>query len=202
MSRFVQRIQVLAMALGAPGIFLVAFLDSSILSLPEVADLLVIWMVTNNKSRIVIYVVSATLGSLLGCLLLYGIGKKGGAGFVHRRFGSTNVERALEAFRRHGIMAVLIPSILPPPAPFKIFVLLAGIADISVARFSTAILIGRGLRYTVEGLLALWYGERAIAFIRQNGTTIALAAVVIIAAGFLVYLRLSRARPPAVDKLQ
>jgi membrane protein YqaA with SNARE-associated domain len=192
----------LAMALGAPGIFLVAFLDSSILSLPEVADLLVIWMVTNNKSRIVIYVVSATLGSLLGCLLLYGIGKKGGAGFVHRRFGSTNVERALEAFRRHGIMAVLIPSILPPPAPFKIFVLLAGVADISVARFSTAILIGRGLRYTVEGLLALWYGERAIAFIRQNGTTIALAAVIIIAAGFLVYLRLSRSRPPAVDKLQ
>jgi membrane protein YqaA with SNARE-associated domain len=192
----------LAMALGAPGIFLVAFLDSSILSLPEVADLLVIWMVTNNKSRIVIYVVSATLGSLLGCLLLYGIGKKGGAGFVHRRFGSTNVERALEAFRRHGIMAVLIPSILPPPAPFKIFVLLAGLADISVARFSTAILIGRGLRYTVEGLLALWYGERAIAFIRQNGTTIALAAVIIIVAGFLVYLRLSRARPPAVDKLQ
>jgi membrane protein YqaA with SNARE-associated domain len=192
----------LAMALGAPGIFLVAFLDSSILSLPEIADLLVIWMVTNNKSRIVIYVVSATLGSLLGCLLLYGIGKKGGAGFVHRRFGSTNVERALDAFRRHGIMAVLIPSILPPPAPFKIFVLLAGLADISVARFSTAILIGRGLRYTVEGLLALWYGERAIAFIRQNGTTIALAAVIIIAAGFLVYLRLSRSRPPAVDKLQ
>ena len=202
MGKFVQRIQVLAMALGAPGIFLVAFLDSSILSLPEVADLLVIWMVTNNKSRIVIYVISATLGSLLGCLLLYGIGKKGGAGFVHRRFGSTNVERALEAFRRHGIMAVLIPSILPPPAPFKIFVLLAGLADISVARFSTAILIGRGLRYTVEGLLALWYGERAIAFIRQNGTTIALAAVGIIGVGFLVYLRVSRTRPPAVDKLQ
>jgi membrane protein YqaA with SNARE-associated domain len=192
----------LAMALGAPGIFLVAFLDSSILSLPEVADLLVIWMVTNNKSRIVIYVVSATLGSLLGCLLLYGIGKKGGAGFVHRRFGSTNVERALEAFRRHGIMAVLIPSILPPPAPFKIFVLLAGVADISVARFSTAILIGRGLRYTTEGLLALWYGERAIAFIQQNGTTIALAAVIVIAVGFLVYLRISRSPPPAVDKLQ
>jgi membrane protein YqaA with SNARE-associated domain len=192
----------LAMALGAPGIFLVAFLDSSILSLPEVADLLVIWMVTNNKSRIVIYVVSATLGSLLGCLLLYGIGKKGGAGFVHRRFGSTNVERALAAFRRHGIMAVLIPSILPPPAPFKIFVLLAGVADISVARFSTAILIGRGVRYTTEGLLALWYGERAIAFIQQNTTTFALVAVIIIAVGFFVYLRVSRSRPPTIDKLQ
>jgi membrane protein YqaA with SNARE-associated domain len=189
MGRFVQRIQALAMALGAPGIFLVAFLDSSILSLPEIADLLVIWMVTNNKSRFLLYVVSATIGSLVGCLLLYGIGRKGGATFVHRRFGSTNIERTLDAFRRHGVMAVLIPAILPPPAPFKIFVLLAGVADISVARFTTAILIGRGLRYTAEGLLALWYGERAMAFIEQNGKTVALAAVAVIAVGFLVYLR-------------
>src|SRR4051812_24359964 len=182
MGRFVQRVQVAAMALGAPGIFLVAFLDSSILSLPEIADLLVIWMVTYNRSRIVIYVISATLGSLLGCLLLYGIGKKGGAAFVHRRFGSTNVERTLAAFRRHGMMAVLIPSILPPPAPFKIFVLIAGIADISVGRFATAILIGRGLRYSVEGVLALWYGERAMAFIERNGAMMALLAIVIIGA--------------------
>jgi membrane protein YqaA with SNARE-associated domain len=198
MGKFVQRIQVLAMALGAPGIFLVAFLDSSILSLPEVADLLVIWMVTNNKSRVVLYVVSATVGSLLGCLLLYWIGRKGGASFVHKRFGSTNVERTLNAFRRYGVMAVLIPSILPPPAPFKIFVLLAGIADISVARFSTAILIGRGLRYTVEGLLAVWYGERAMAFIRDNGTTVAIALVAVIAIGFVIYLLRSR----RLDKLQ
>jgi len=198
MSKFVQRIQVLAMALGAPGIFLVAFLDSSILSLPEVADLLVIWMVTNNKSRVVLYVVSATAGSLLGCLLLYGIGRKGGAAFVHKRFGSTNVERTLNAFRRYGVMAVLIPSILPPPAPFKIFVLLAGIADISVARFSTAILIGRGLRYSVEGLLAIWYGERAMAFIRDNGSTVAIVLVALIAIGFVIYLLRSR----RLDKLQ
>ena len=194
MGRFVQRIQVLAMALGAPGIFLVAFLDSSILSLPEIADLLVIWMVTYNRSRIVIYVVSAILGSLLGCLLLYGIGKKGGAAFVHRRFGSTNVERTLAAFRRHGMMAVLIPSILPPPAPFKPFVLLAGVADISLTRFSVAILIGRGARYFVEGLLALWYGERALSFIRDHGTSSALVAIGVLAVGFIGYLVWSRRR--------
>lgn len=197
MGRFVQRIQVLAMALGAPGIFLVAFLDSSVLSLPEIADLLVIWMVTNNKPRIILYVVSATIGSLLGCLLLYWIGRKGGASFVHRRFGTTNVERTLAAFRRYGVMAVLIPSILPPPAPFKIFVLLAGVAEISVARFSVAILIGRGLRYTVEGVLALWYGERAIAFIEQNGKTVALVLVALLGAGFLVYLWRAKRQPEA-----
>src|SRR6185369_15837442 len=101
MGRIVARVQAFALALGAPGIFLVAFLDSSILSLPEIADLLVIWMVTNNKPRIILYVVSATIGSLLGCLLLYWIGRKGGAAFVHRRFGTTNVERALAAFRRY-----------------------------------------------------------------------------------------------------
>ena len=185
------------MALGAPGIFFVAFLDSSILSLPEIADLLVIWMVTKNPSRVVLYVVCATAGSLLGCLLLYGIGRKGGATFVHRRFGATNVERTLNAFRRHGVMAVLIPSILPPPAPFKIFVLLAGVADISVARFTTAIVIGRGFRYTVEGVLALWYGERAMTFIRENGAIVALVAVGVIAAGFVVYLYLRRTKQPS-----
>jgi membrane protein YqaA with SNARE-associated domain len=164
----------LAMALGAPGIFLVAFLDSSILSLPEVADLLVIWMVTYNRSRIVIYVVSATLGSLLGCLLLYGIGKKGGAAFVHRRFGSTNVDRTLAAFRRHGMMAVLIPSILPPPAPFKIFVLLAGVAGIPIWQFVTAVAVARGIRYFGEGLLAMWYGDRAITFLHAHAVEIGL----------------------------
>jgi membrane protein YqaA with SNARE-associated domain len=194
MGRFVERIQMLALAFGAPGIFVVAFLDSSILSLPEIADLLVIWMVTNHKSRIVIYVISATAGSLLGCLLLYGIGKKGGAPLVRRRFSATNVERALGAFRRHGVMAVLIPAILPPPAPFKIFVLMAGVADISVARFATAILIGRGFRYTVEGILALWYGERAMTFIRENGTRVALGLVALLAVGFVVYLLVARRR--------
>jgi membrane protein YqaA with SNARE-associated domain len=202
MGGLVQRIQALALALGAPGIFLVAFLDSSILSLPEIADLLVIWMVTNNRSRFLLYVVSATIGSLLGCLVLYGIGKKGGASVVRRRFSSTSVERVLAAFRRHGVMAVLIPSILPPPAPFKIFVLMAGVADISVARFSSAILVGRGARYTVEGLLALWYGERAMTFIRNNGTTVALVVVGVLVVGFVVYVCWTRPRAPGPDKLQ
>ena len=188
MGRFVRWIQGVALALGAPGIFLVAFLDSSILSLPELADLLVIWMVTHHKSRFLLYVGSATLGSLLGCLVLYGIGKTGAASAVRRRFSSASLERTLEAFRRHGVMAVLIPSILPPPAPFKIFVFAAGIADISLARFSIAILVGRGVRYTIEGLLAVWYGERAMSFIRDHGTASALVVVGLLVVGFVLYL--------------
>ena len=188
MSRFVHWIQAVALMWGAPGILLVAFLDSSILSLPEIADLLVIYMVTRNHALFGLYVVSATLGSLAGCLALFYIGKKGGEALMRRRFHEAHVDRTLAAFRRHGVMAVLVPSILPPPAPFKIFVLLAGVAEISVARFSIAIVIGRGARYLIEGLLALWYGERAMAYIQEHGIPVALAAITLLVLGFVIYL--------------
>jgi len=194
MGRFVQRIQALALVLGAPGLLLVAFLDSSIFSLPEIADLLVIWMVTQHKSRLVLYAASATAGSIAGCLLLYYLGRKGGEAMMRRRFSNASIERTLAAFRRHGVMAVLIPSILPPPAPFKIFVLMAGVAGISVRTFTIAIAIGRGARYFVEGLLAIWYGERAIAFIQAHSTAASLIVVGVLAAGTAGYVLWSKAQ--------
>ena len=194
MGRIVSRVQAFALALGAPGLFLVAFLDSSILSLPEIADLLVIWMVVQHKERFVLYAVSATLGSIAGCLLLYYIGKKGGDALVRKRFRAASVDRTLAAFRRHGVMAVLIPSILPPPAPFKIFVLMAGVADIRVTHFTTAVAIGRGARYFTEALLALEYGDSAMAFIHENGRTVSIALVAVLLLGLGVYVWWSKAR--------
>jgi membrane protein YqaA with SNARE-associated domain len=182
------RVEALALALGAPGLFLVAFLDSSILSLPEIADLLVVWMVTRHKTRFLLYAFSATAGSIAGCLLLYYIGKKSGDAFVRTRFGHTKVERSLASFRRFGVMAVLIPSLLPPPAPFKIFVLLAGLADISVTRFTVAIAIGRGARYLIEALLAVRYGDRAMAFINRNVALASIVAVGVLLVGLVGYI--------------
>ena len=130
MGRFVGRLRALAVALGAPGLFLIAFLDSSFLSLPEIADILVVYMVTQHKSRMLLYVGATLLGSLAGCLVMYYIGLKGGEALISKRFSGGSVERARAALQRHGVMTVLIPSILPPPAPFKIFVLLAGVAGI------------------------------------------------------------------------
>lgn len=178
----------LALAWGAPGILLVAFLDSSLLSLPEIADLLVIYMVMSHPGRYVLYASAATIGSLTGCLLLFYVGKKGGEALMRRRFKEAHIEKTLAAFRRHGVMAVLVPSILPPPAPFKIFVLLAGVAEIKVSRFTIAILIGRGARYFGEGLLALWYGERAITYMREHTASVAFGAVALLLLGFLMYL--------------
>ncbi len=194
MGRFVDRVQTLALALGAPGLFLVTFLDSSFFSLPEVADLLVMWMVMRHKARMVLYVVSATLGSIVGCLLLYFLGRKGGEALVRRRFNSASVDKAMATFRRYGIMAVLIPSILPPPTPFKIFVILAGLAGINATRFTTAIVVGRGTRYLVEGLLAAWYGDRAMAFMRTHGTTVSLVVVGLLTLGLAGYVLSGKAR--------
>ena len=194
MGKFVGRIRALALVLGAPGLFLVAFLDSSFLSLPEIADILVVYMVTHHKQRLVLYVISATLGSMAGCLLMYYVGRKGGEALVRRRFTTANVERAMAAFRRHGVMAVLIPSLLPPPAPFKLFVLLAGAAGIGAAPFAIAIAIGRLARYTVLALLAVRYGSRAIAYVQEHGAAASLIVVGALAAGFAAYTILGKAR--------
>jgi membrane protein YqaA with SNARE-associated domain len=194
LRRFADWIRGVALTMGAPGLFLVAFLDSSVLSLPEITDLLVVWMVTRRHDAMLLYVVAATLGSLAGCLIMYGIGRKGGEALLRRRFATGKVDRALAAFDRFGIMVVLIPSILPPPAPFKIFVLLAGVTQISLAHFTTAIIIGRGARYLILGLLALRYGEVAITYLDENGAQVALVVVALLLAGLAAYVVWRKAR--------
>ena len=128
---------------------------------------------------------------------MYFIGRKGGDALVRKRFAPASVERAMAAFERHGVLVVLIPAILPPPAPFKIFVLLAGLAGISPAKFVTAILIGRGSRYLVLGVLALEYGEQALAYADEHGFAVAVVVVGLLAAGvagYFVWSRVHRAR--------
>jgi len=194
MGSLADRLRALALGLGAPGLFLIAFLDSSFLSLPEIADLLVVYMVTHHKSRAVLYAASTTVGSIAGCLVMYGIGKKGGDALMRKRFATDKVDRAMALFQRYGVLAVLVPSLLPPPAPFKIFVLLAGAAHIEVRKFILAIAIGRGVRYLVLAILAVEYGDRALAYMRANSVTASLAAIGLLAVGLIVYLIWSKAQ--------
>lgn len=176
-----------ARAIGGPGLFLVAFLDSSLLSLPEINDLLIIWMVIQNPPLMIYYAAMATLGSVAGCLLLYYLGRRGGEAMLKKRFHERHIDRAMELSRRYGALAIIVPALLPPPAPFKIFVLLAGVARVPVWTFVVSVSIGRGIRYLGEGLLALWYGERAIAWLQSNGRAVALAMGVATLLGGVAY---------------
>lgn len=188
MGRFVDRLRALALAWGAPGLFAVAFLDSSFLPLPGITDLLLIVMVTQHPDRVLLYIVGAVVGSVAGCLVMHAIGRKGGEALVRTRFSGPRVERAMRTLQRYGVMSVLIPSLLPPPAPFKIFVLLAGVAGISATKFATAIGLGRAIRYVALGWLAVRYGSRASSYLAAHGTAASLALIGALGAGLATYL--------------
>src|SRR5512145_3165342 len=194
MSRIVEWTQGFALSLGGPGLFLIAFLDSSFLSFPEVNALLIVWLTTQHPYRMPYYALMTTLGSISGCLALYTVARKGGETFLRKRFHERHIDRGMELFRRYGLLAVLIPSILPPPAPFKIFVLLAGVSKVPLPQFILAIAIGRGVRYFGEGLLAVWYGEAAAVFLRSNARPVAIAVATLCLVGGIGYIVWKRRR--------
>ena len=200
-DRIVTWIQAFALGIGGPGLFVVAFLDSSFLSLPEINDLLVVMLVIEHNARMPYYALMATLGSLAGCLVLYWVGRTGGDALVRRRFGGPRMARALELSERYGVLAIAVPAILPPPAPFKIFVLLAGVAAVPVWQFATTIALARGFRYFAVGALSVRYGDDAIAFIEANGRAVSLVLVALIVVGGLVWILWRRCRTPRTDDL-
>lgn len=195
MSRIVAWVQTFALSIGGPGLFVVAFLDSSFLSLPEINDLLVVLLVIQHKERMAYYALLATLGSVAGCLVLYFLGRKGGEALVRRRFGGPRLDQAMALYQRYGVLAVAIPAILPPPSPFKVFVLLAGVARLPVAQFVSAVALARGLRYFGEGWLAVRYGDRALALLEEHGRTVSLVVAALVVTAVSVWLVRTRRRP-------
>jgi membrane protein YqaA with SNARE-associated domain len=194
MSRLAEAAQALAQSFGAPGLLIVAFLDSSFLSVPEINDVLLVWMITRDSTEMLWYVAAATTGSLGGCLALYGLGRRGSDAFVRRRFSAAAIDRGRAAFRRYGALAVLVPSMLPPPMPFKLCVLLAGVSGLSVTRFALAVTIGRGIRYCGVAYLALRYGAQATDWLRVHAPSVAMVVLATAGAGLLAYLRWSSTR--------
>ncbi|MGH9411607.1 MAG: YqaA family protein [Vicinamibacterales bacterium] len=197
MKRLLAWTQGAALAWGGPGLFIIGYLDSSFLSFPEVNDLLVIMMVARHHDRLLYYTLLPTLGSLAGCLTLYFIARKGGEAFMRRRFKEHHVEGGLKLFQKYGLLAVIVPALLPPPAPFKIFILLAGVAGIPLWQFATAVFIARFIRYFGEGLLALRYGESAATFLKAHATAAGLWLAGIALVGGTVWIAWSRRRRTA-----
>jgi membrane protein YqaA with SNARE-associated domain len=200
MKRLLDWVQGFALALGGPGLFLIAFLDSSFLSFPEVVDLLIIWLTIQHPHRMLYYALLSTLGSIAGCLTLFLVARKGGGAFLRKRLHERHIERGANIMRKYGLLAVLVPSLLPPPAPFKLFVLAAGVARVRIVDFVLAVSIGRGIRYFGEGLIALWYGERAVAFLRANAQQVALwmaGIALVLGLGWVLWQRHQSGSRPA-----
>jgi len=199
MKQVIAWAQAFALSIGGLGLFFVAFIDASVLSLPEVNDILIVYMVTKSPSFLVYYAAMATAGSIGGSLVVYYLGRKGGEALLRRQFSSRQVDRMQARFGRYGMAAVVVPAMLPPPVPLKLFVLGAGVAGMPAGRFAWAIGIGRGVRYLVEGMLAYYYGAAAFEYIKAHGSQVALwGGVASLAAAAAYYWRRQRRRAAAV----
>src|SRR5689334_5131330 len=180
---------------GSLGLMFLAMCDSSFLSLPEVNDILLMTFTINDPGGMVKYTLLTILGSVIGCALLYSVGRKGGEAFLRKSFADAKLARIQSWYQRRGVLAVVVPSLLPPPTPFKVFVLSAGTFGISWPKFITAVVIGRGIRYFSEGILALLYGPAAIQFVQNNYGKVGLGlAVVIVASAGVFFLTRRRVR--------
>jgi membrane protein YqaA with SNARE-associated domain len=198
MKAFINWIYGVALAIGGPGLFAIAFLDSSFVSLPQINDILVVLMVTQNKAWMPYYAAMATLGSVTGCYVIYYLAERGGETFLKKRLRAGHTERALALYRRHGLLALMVPALLPPPAPFKLFVLMAGVAEVPPLKFIAAIAVARGARYLALGVLAIWYGDLALELMRTRGREVALwlAGLIVLAAVGWWWLSRRRVRGP------
>ena len=188
MKRLALWIEAFAFTVGAFGLFIITFLDSSFLSFPAVTDSLIIVMVVRHRELMLFYASMATLGSVSGCVTLYYVGLKGGEALLRKRFHERHVDEAMALMRRYGGLALLVPALLPPPAPFKIFVVMAGVAAVPLSTFITAIALGRGIRYFGEGIMALIWGEAALNYVHENGQRVAIGLSAVALLGGLAYL--------------
>ncbi|MCA1594249.1 MAG: VTT domain-containing protein [Acidobacteria bacterium] len=187
---------------AAPMMVVIGALDSSLLSLPEINDYLVVMRCISDHKSALYFPLFAAAGSVAGCLVLYTIMRRGGQAVMRRRFRADHIERVEHAYRRYGLLALAIPALLPPPMPFKIFVATAGALEYPRWRFVLTVMLARSVRYYVEGVLAVYYGRRVLLFLRDDGLMILGAAVALAIVGLAVYLLVRRFRGRGVAPRQ
>ena len=162
---------------GPFGLFAVALLDSTFVPLPSSADALMLLLSTNQPRWMILYAFIATAGSALGCWILYLISRRAGSRALNR-FSQARQKRVKELIDRYDMLSVLVATLLPPPFPFKLFVITAGVFRFSLLRFMIAIVVGRAFRFLLEGFLAVRYGAEAKVLLAKYYPWIGLAFAV------------------------
>ena len=182
----------LPLYLAAPAMILIGTLDSSLLSLPEINDYLVVGRCFKNPSAAFYFPLFAATGSVVGCWVLYSIMRRGGQALLRKRFSIESIKKVERAYAKFGFLAIAVPAILPPPLPFKVFVATAGALEYPKWRFLLTVLIARSLRYYVEGILAVYYGRRVLLFLKDNGLVIFSLVAAVAFIGTIIYLAVAR----------
>lgn len=178
---------------GAPGLFGISLIDSAGIPLPGGVDLVMIWLSANKPALMPVYALAATAGSAIGCTMLYLLARRAGVAAL-KRVTPARRDRIENLLGRYDLIAVMVPSVMPPPFPFKPFVLGAGVFKLHTWRFITAIFVGRGLRFLIEGWLAVKFGENAGGIISQHGWKVLVAVALVAACGFTLKVLRSRSR--------
>lgn len=187
---------------AAPAMVLIGALDSSLLSLPEINDYLVVGRCYKYPSAVFYFPLFAAAGSVLGCWLLYSLMRRGGQAVLRKRFKPESIKKVERAYERFGFLAIAIPAILPPPLPFKIFVATAGTLEYPRWKFLLTVMIARSFRYYVEGILAVFYGRRVLLFMKDNGLVILSVVAAAAIVSLLVYTLISRRRTKKLSRTE
>ena len=191
-----EKIVAFAGGLGAPGLFLISFLDSSVLTFPVINDLLLIELSIQHPARMPVYALLATLGSMLGCVLLFYLAEKGGEALFHKHAG----DRAQAIHKwvvKNGFGGMLIAALLPPPTPFKVFVVAAGVFEVPMLSFASAITLARAVRYFGIGYLAIRYGRDAMPYLMHHKLNVTLLLMGLALVSYVLSRVILRRRPGA-----
>ena len=189
-----QKIVAFAGGLGAPGLFLISFLDSSVLTFPVINDVLLIELSIQHPLRMPLYASVAMLGSALGCVLLYYIAKRGGEAFFHKKAGE-RAHTIRHWVEKNGFGGMLLAALLPPPTPFKIFVFAAGVFEVSPLSFASAIALARAIRYFGIGYLAIRFGHDALPYLAAHKLQLAVAVIGFVLVSYTLSRVILRDRP-------
>ena len=184
--------------MGFWGVGAVALLDSS--SIPVPMDAIIAVYVWGDKGHFWLYAMLGGIGSAIGGLLPYGLGRAGGELFLLKRINRARFEAIKARFERQEFWAMAIPSMLPPPTPWKAFVFAAGVFEMRVPLFMLAVFTGRFIRWMILSLLVIELGPGAVQVVEHHA--LGVSAVVVGAAliGFALWWRKKKRTIPELRK--
>jgi membrane protein YqaA with SNARE-associated domain len=176
-------------ALGAWGVFLIATLDASAFGIPM--DPLMAGFVYAYPGKAWLYCLAASLGSALGYLIPYGLGRAGGELFLLKRIDQAKLERIRDRFEKREFLAIMIPAMLPPPTPFKLLVFSAGVFEMKVRQFLLAIIVGRLLRFGILSGLTIIFGQQIVEatrdLVKKHPSVAVAIGIVILGVLYFIY---------------